>query len=226
MPPETKAPPLSEAVYEALRESIVTQGDPPGAALTEHAIAGRYGVARPTAKAALERLVADGLLRRQAHRAAQVPRLDRADIEDLYATRLLIEEAALSALAKRRLLPPRALAAHQEIIEFAERGEDAPFARPDMEFHQALVLGHGSPRLSRMHDLIMGEIQLCMGQLQSHHLLRAQDIVVQHQGLIDAIADRDPELVSFLIRRHITNARDRLLTRFAEHGAAVRETAK
>jgi DNA-binding GntR family transcriptional regulator len=226
---DLKTTSLTEAVYEALRESIITLGDPPGAVLTENAVASRYGVARPTAKAALERLVSEGLLRRQAHRAAQVPRLNRADIEDLYAARLLIEEAAVMALAKRSYIPPRALAAQRDIEDFAARGEDAPFARPDMLFHQAIVVGHGSVRLSRMHDLIMGEIQLCMGQLQSHHLLRARDIMTQHQGLLDAIDARDPELAGFLIRRHIINARDRLLTRFAETGtiyeAAGREAA-
>jgi DNA-binding GntR family transcriptional regulator len=221
MSTDVKTTPLSEAVYEALRESIVTLGDPPGAVLTENAVASRYGVARPTAKAALERLVSEGLLRRQAHRAAQVPRLDRADIEDLYAARLLIEEAAVTELARRGYVPPRALAAQREIMDFAARGEDAPFARPDLMFHQALVVGHGSARLSRMHDLIMGEIQLCMGQLQSHHLLRAKDIATQHRGLIEAIEARDSELAGFLIRRHVVNARDRLLTRFAENGTEL-----
>ncbi|MFC0012197.1 GntR family transcriptional regulator [Devosia nitrariae] len=213
-----KATSLSEAVYEALRESIVSLNDPPGALLTENAIAARYGVARPTAKAALERLVTEGLLRRRAHRAAQVPVLSRADIEDLYAARLLIEEASIVSLAKTGVVPLAALKAHREIKEFSENGENAPFARPDLTFHHALVAGNGSPRLSRMHELIMGEIQLCMGQLQSHQLLRAKEIAAQHQGLIDAIESRDSELAGFLIRRHINNARDRLLTRFAEKG--------
>jgi DNA-binding GntR family transcriptional regulator len=219
-PTELKTTSLTEAVYEALRESIITLRDPPGAALTENGVASRYGVARPTARAAVERLVSEGLLRREAHRAAQVPRLDRTDIEDLYSARLVIEEAAILALAKRGYVPPTAMAAQREIEDFAVRGEDAPFARPDMLFHQALVVGHGSLRLSRMHDLIMGEIQLCMGQLQSHHLLRAKDIMTQHRGLIDAIEARDGELAGFLIRRHIVNARDRLLSRFSETGSA------
>jgi DNA-binding GntR family transcriptional regulator len=210
---------LSEAVYEALRESIVTLQDAPGSMLTENAIAARYGVARPTAKAALERLVAEGLLRRRAHRAAQVPKLSRPDIEDLYATRLLIEEAAVLSLAQRGIVPAQARQSQQQIVDFAAAGEDAPFARPDLNFHHALVVGHGSPRLSRMHELIMGEIQLCMGQLQSHHLLRAKQIVSQHQGLMDAIESKDVELAGFLIKRHINNACDRLLTRFAEKGA-------
>src|SRR5690606_12437265 len=101
-----------------------------------------YGVARPTAKAALERLVAEGLLRRRAHRAAQVPQLSRDDIEDLYAVRLLIEEAAIVALAKRAHVPSAALKAQREIVVHSEGGEDAPFARPDLAFHHALVVGH------------------------------------------------------------------------------------
>jgi DNA-binding GntR family transcriptional regulator len=48
---------LPEAVYDAVRESIVTVQVPPGSLLTETAVSLRYGVARPTAKAAIERLV-------------------------------------------------------------------------------------------------------------------------------------------------------------------------
>jgi DNA-binding GntR family transcriptional regulator len=65
-----------------------------------------------------------------------------------------------------------------------------------------------------------------MGQLQSHHLLRAKDIMTQHRGLIDAVETRDAELAGFLIRRHIINARDRLLTRFAETGKAYVPTGR
>ena len=72
---------LPQAVYAVLRESIVTTADPPGTLFTETAIAERYGVARPTAKAALERLVSEGLLTRRAHHAAQVPQLSRDDIQ-------------------------------------------------------------------------------------------------------------------------------------------------
>lgn len=207
---------LTEAVYEALRESIINTHEPPGSILTENAVAQRFGVARPTAKAALERLVAQGLLRRKAHRAAQVPTLTRADIEDLYATRMIIEEAIVGLLASRGVVPPHTLAAHRELQALTDSDESPPFARTDLNFHQALVAGYGSARLSRMHESILGEVQLCMGQLQANQLLRTKDIIGQHQGIIDAIESRDPELARFLIRRHIINARDRLLTRFLE----------
>jgi DNA-binding GntR family transcriptional regulator len=205
---------LPDAVYEALRESIVTLETGPGSLVTETAIAMRYTVARPTAKAALERLVADGLLRREAHRAARVPELSRADIEDIYANRTLIEVEALRALATEAVIPEPALSAHRDLIAHAQLDDRAALVQDDIAFHRALVLGQGSPRLARMHQLIMGEVELCIGQVQSHHLMTPNDIAEQHQAILDAVSAGDRTLAGELTLRHIGNARDRLLRKY------------
>lgn len=208
---DLKTTSLPEAVYGALRESILSSADAPGAVLTEATVSTRYGVARPTAKAAIERLVSEGLLRRSVHKTAQVPLLSTEDILDLYASRVVIEEAVLRKLAETSTIPPEAAAAHRELTEAARRGDDSPYARPDITFHRALVVGHGSPRLTRMHELIMGEIELCIGQVESQHLLTAPDVATQHQGILDAVAAGDADLAGQRIRDHIHTARDRLL---------------
>ncbi len=207
---------LPEAVYEALRERIVTVEEPPGAILTETAIAVRYGVARPTAKTALERLVSEGLLQRTAHKAAQVPELSGDDIRDLYSNRTLVEVEALRRLAGSTTIPAGALTVHRELLGYAEQDGAAPFARADIAFHRALVLGQDSPRLARMHALIMGEIELCIGQVQSHRLLGAKDVAAQHQGILDAVASGDVERAAELTREHIEGARDKLLQHLEE----------
>jgi DNA-binding GntR family transcriptional regulator len=203
---------LPQAVYDALRESIVTVQDAPGSLLTEVAVASRFGVARPTAKAAIERLVSEGLLVRRAHHAASVPQLSRDDIVDLYASRAVIEEAALRNL---RSVPAGALAAQREVLAY-EGTDSAPFARADITFHRELVLGQHSPRLARMHTLIMGEIELCIGQVLSQRLLSSAEVAVQHQGILDAVASGDHDLAARLTRAHIEGARDKLLERFDE----------
>lgn len=205
---------LPEAVYEALRESIVTGTVAPGSLMTETAIAVLYEVARPTAKAALERLVSEGLLTRQAHRAARVPELDRDDIVDLFSNRALIEEAALHNLAVTAAVPSTALDLHRALLEHAANDDRAALARTDIDFHRALVVAQHSPRLSRMHSLIMGEIELCIGQVQAHQLIRAADVAEQHQGILDAVAVGDIALAGRLTREHIFNARDRLLRKY------------
>ncbi len=211
---------LPEAVYDALRESIVTMVDRPGALLTESAVAERYGVARPTAKAALERLVSEGLLWRRAHHAAQVPELSRDDIQDLYSNRVILEEAALRNLTADAVAPIAALAVHRELLEHVRSDDRAALARSDLDFHRQLVLAQHSPRLARMHSLLMGEIELCIGQVQSHQLLRPADVALQHQGILDAVAAGDAPLAARLIRAHIEGARDRLLQKFDSESPA------
>ena len=211
---------LPEAVYDALRESIVTMVDRPGALLTESAVAERYGVARPTAKAALQRLVSEGLLSRRAHHAAQVPELSRDDIQDLYSNRVILEEAALRNLAADAVVPVAALAVHRELLEHVRTDDRAALARTDLDFHRQLVLAQHSPRLARMHGLLMGEIELCIGQVQSHQLLRPADVAHQHQGILDAVAAGDSPLAAQLTRAHIEGARDRLLQKYDSESPA------
>lgn len=199
---------LPGSIADRLRESIITQADPPGSALTESAIALRFGVARPTARIAIDRLVADGLLRREPHRAARVPELSRSDIIDLFDNRAVIEGAAIAALARTATIPAPALAAHRAL---SARSADEPFARDDILFHRSLVAGQPSPRLARMHSTLMGEIELCIGQVQAAQLLTVRDVTAEHQGILDAIFAGDEDVAATLTREHISHSRDRLL---------------
>lgn len=194
---------LPEAIYDQLRAGVIDQSYPPGSSLTESAVALRFGVARPTAKMAIERLVTEGLLRRELHQSARVPQLDGDDIRDLFDNRAVVESAAVAALSA---VPPEAMTAHRALL--ASTGD---FAQNDIAFHRALVAGQPSPRLARMHALLMGEIELCIGQVQAAHLFTATEVAKQHQGILDAITAGDPARASDLTREHIAGSRDRLL---------------
>ncbi|MEQ1736262.1 MAG: GntR family transcriptional regulator [Rhodoglobus sp.] len=196
---------LPETIADELRSSILNQTDAPGTTLTESAVALRFGVARPTARLAIDKLVADGLLRREAHRAARVPELSGADIVDLYDNRAVIEAAAMASLARSGTIPAQALASHRAIAT------SDYFASHDIAFHRSLVAGQHSPRLARMHQLLMGEIELCIGQVQAAHLLTAGEVHRQHQGILDAITSGDADAAAQLTRDHIVGARDALL---------------
>lgn len=199
------------AIYESLRAGILDGSEAPGSTLTESRVALRFGVTRPTAKLAIERLVAEGLLRRAAHRAARIPELTRDDIVDLYDTRAIVETAAVEALARGGDLPAEALAAHRSLVAHTT---DESFAHDDIAFHRALVSGAPSARLPRMHALLMGEIELCIGQVQAHHLITAAEVAAQHQGILDAVTAGDAERAGVLTRDHITGSRDRLLAHY------------
>lgn len=214
---DTSSAARTAEIYEAVRTAILDQSESPGTTLTESALAQRFGVTRPTAKLAIERLVADGLLHREANRAARVPELTRADIRDLYDTRTILESAAADVHARAGAVPATVIAAHRALLEHAGSGD---FARDDIAFHRALVAGQPSARLARLHGLLMGEVELCIGQVQAHHLLEATVVAAQHQGILDAITGSDPALAAHLMTDHLVGARDALLAHYANtHGA-------
>jgi DNA-binding GntR family transcriptional regulator len=203
---------VPDAIVGELRARIIEQVEAPGSTITESAVALRFGVARPTARLAIERLVADGLLRREAHRAARVPELSRDDIVDLFATRRLIESAALGALATAGTIPADALAAHRGLLEVAR--VDGGFAAADADFHRSLVAGQSSPRLARLHATLMGEIELCIGQVQAHHLVAVTDVVAQHQGILDAVIAGDATAAAERAGAHVDQTRAALLAHY------------
>jgi DNA-binding GntR family transcriptional regulator len=203
---------LTDALYESIRKRIVNGEIPQGEKLTEVRLATEYNVARPTAKAALERLTALGLLRRTAHKTAVVPVLDQAEIRDLFFSRITIEKAAVSTLAATGEVPADAARA-QVAIEYAAR--DRLFENQvdaDIAFHTALVTAVGSRRLSRMHELIIGEVQLTMGQYKAHRKANPSTVASEHAAVLEAIAAGDPTAAADHMAYHLEQAEGRLLS--------------
>src|ERR1700754_1550329 len=66
----------------------------PGAQLGEVELAGRLGVSRGPLREAMQRLVAEGLLRSERNRGIFVRDLGEADVRDVYTARLAVEQAA------------------------------------------------------------------------------------------------------------------------------------
>ncbi|MGW0807046.1 GntR family transcriptional regulator [Nonomuraea sp. NPDC002799] len=201
---------LTDALYESVRKRIVNGDIAPGEKLTEIRIAGEYGVARPTAKACLERLTALGLLRRASHKTGVVPTLDEDEIRDLYFSRETVERAAVAALAQAASVPPDAVRA-QAAMRAAGDMEFAGQVEADIAFHAALVAAVGSSRLSRMHEVILGEAHLTLGQFRAHRTLNATSVADEHDDILTAIGDRDPERARECLTHHLSQAQVRLV---------------
>ncbi len=179
-------------------------------ALTEAAVSRAYEVARPTAKAAIEKLVGEGLLQRSVHKTARVPHLGPDDVRDIYRTRAHLESVVLRALAETRTVPAAASAANAEIAAMTE-GDPLTVVDPDMRFHAALVDALGSPRTSRMFGSLVSEVRLCMVQVQGKQLLTTASIAAEHQQILDAVLAGDGEAAVEAITRHLGRARERLV---------------
>lgn len=199
-----------DAVTAHLRQRILAGEIRSGVPLTEAAVSQTFGVARPSAKAAIEQLVANGLLVRTAHRSARVVGIDAATVRDVYRTRTRLESAALRDLALTRAVPAAAIEANAEILALPA-GPDPATVGPDLRFHTALIDALESERTSRMYGSVLDEVRLCMAQVQGRRLLDASVIAAEHAQILDAVAAGDGHRAATLLDRHLSSAEERLV---------------
>lgn len=189
----------------------MTEEIPPGVQVTESLVASRFGIARPTARAAIDRLVQEGLFRRSAHTSARVPQMTADDINDLYFTRACIDREVARALAARKTVPPEA---HAALVDLLAATADSPLldvVAADVGFHRALAYGVGSPRLTSIYTSLIGEVQLCMAQVQSKRLLTPRSIYDEHVTIVSEIAAGNPAAAADIVTEHLEHARVALL---------------
>ncbi len=210
---------IVEAVGQDLRTRILAGALTSSVAVTEAEVAQHYSVARPTAKAAIEKLVAEGLLVRGTHKSARVASLGPDSVQDIYLARACLESGVLRRLAASRTVPAAAVAANAELLATAEAG-DLALVEPDLRFHTALVDAVGNERLGRMYRSLVSEVQLCMTRVQSLHLLDSAVIHAEHQQILDHLAAGNPDAAAATLEAHLATARDRLAAALEPHTAS------
>lgn len=207
--PKLEVVSVVDAVIADLRRRMFSGDLLPGAPLTEATVAATYDVARTTAKAAIESLVGERLLVRNAHKTARVVTLDADDVRDVYRTRALIEGQVVRTLADQKRVPDAARRALEEMHALADADPERIVA-PDMRFHRALVDALGSARTSRAYEALASEVVLCMSHVQGAALLPTADIVSEHEEILRRIVDGDTGGAAAAVQDHLDRASDRL----------------
>lgn len=219
MSPRVEALSIVDAIATDLRGRLFDGTITVDAQLTEADVATNYDVARPTAKAAIEKLVAEGLLLRGTHKTARVPSIGPDDVRDLYFSRLCIESYVVRRLAAERRVPAAAEQANREVTDFRDKSY-ANVVAPVLQFHSLLVSTLGSRRIDRLFSILMGEMRLCMVQMQSKGLMRPDDIASEHDVIIDRIKNGDADGAVEALTVHFARAQDRFVP-FLEQDAQV-----
>ncbi|RDE10111.1 GntR family transcriptional regulator [Pelagibacterium lacus] len=218
--PESAAPIderlLTDQLFEKLSEAIVAGDFAPGTKLSEPRLARQYGVSRGPLREAIRLLEERKLVTRTPRQGVRViiPSLQHA--LELFTIREVLEGLAAHQAA---LHATRAEVAELRALLMAHRAEiDDPqttfyrqeTANSDLHFFIARIA-----RNQLLFDLSCGEYYTLFRLYRRRHQLvpgRAQRAFIEHERIVDAIADGDAELAELLMRRHIASARKSLLS--------------
>lgn len=151
------------AVAQKLRAAILSGGLRPGAKLSERTLGAELGVSRNTLREAFTVLGAERIITRIPNRGVFVARPSRADVEEMYRIRRVLEPAALRQDAHGAARPALQEALEQAVDRgmAARAGHDVPgMAVANQEFHALVVALARSPRLDTLMAHVQAEMRL------------------------------------------------------------------
>ncbi|HEY3572850.1 MAG TPA: GntR family transcriptional regulator [Arthrobacter sp.] len=208
---------VADAVRIRLERSLLAGDYSAGAHIKDSHVAEKLGVARPTARVAVQGLIADGFLERETGRSARVRRFTGQDVADIFRVRRLIEfEAVRSVCEGADTEPIRASLAMFRDVSDDQDWETA--AQADMAFHAAVVAAADSPRLSRLFQTISTEIRLLMALLHPRYI-QVSPLHDEHTKLLNALTAGNPDDALRLWAAHMDDAEAFLSTRVPEKPA-------
>jgi len=202
---------LAETAAAELHQLILSGELPSGTPLRLVELATRLDMSQMPVREGLRRLEALGLVDIIPHRGAWVRELSLDDLRDTHETRLALESLAVRAAAEHfgeedEQTAVAALAEHMR-LSLADDSIGARQAHAD--FHFALYRAGGSQWLARAIEPVwQNSERYRFGSRQSE--IEIERIRQEHQAILDACVDRDPDAAEEALRNHLTGAVQRI----------------
>jgi len=168
-------------------------------------LAERFGVSTMPVREALRRLEAEGLIEFDKNRSITVRSLSRAEADEVFTIRSILEPLAARRATKNLQHDEAALGRLESLIDLMDthpvNGPEWPAL--NREFHVILWAHAGMPRLQTMLTTLWASIDIYLGLFRrtDPHVAEAQR---QHRAMLAALREGDEDRVEELMRRQVT----------------------
>lgn len=219
-----RAAPLRRDVVDALRQAIIEGRLAPGARLIERELIDLTGVSRTVIREALRQLESEAIVETIPNKGPIVRQLTRAEAEDLYAIRAVLEGLAARmfvANASTDDLVALKDALDRTIKAYGDGSPDDIMAVKN-EFYSLLFAGAGSETLSSMIATLYARIwrwrALGLGHAK-RSTSRSKQSISALRDLCAALKARDGERAEAVARQEVQNAAAEIMRIFGEEEA-------
>lgn len=180
-----------DSTYQRIRQCLSIGRFLPGERLKIRQVAAELGVGVMPVRAALQRLAAEGALVNSPNCGVAVPRLSRAEFDDVLQVRLLVEgDAAERGTLRLTETECRRLAALSESMRVAVDAADAKgYLDANEDFHRLLYTAAGSPTLMSLIETVWLKVGPISNQL------------FDEPGTVPLLNDAHEDVVAALLHR-------------------------
>ncbi len=205
---------LAKLVREDLLERILGGELRPGDRISEPDVVARLSVSRVPVREALRELESSGLVVSRKHAGVFVRQIPPDEVRDLYEMRALLDgfagqkAAALPASPRQALA--RTLAGSVRRMKAAHRRPDVrAYYTENLRFHWVIVEAAANQSVRDAYQALVQRLHLSRLRSLSQDLgMRAS--IQEHEAIVQAIADGQPERARDLLVRHVSQAHQRL----------------
>ncbi len=189
---EKSFPTLQDKTYQTLHQWLTVGRFQPGERLKIRQVADELEVGIMPVRAALQRLAAEGALLDIPNCGMVVPKLNRAQFDDILQTRLLLEGQAAEQGTYRMTaadISKMATLSEQMAQAIAEKNSKA-YLEANEEFHVTLYRASASPLLMELIETVWLKVGPISNQLfeDARFALKLNDA---HQDVMAALQQRD-----------------------------------
>jgi DNA-binding GntR family transcriptional regulator len=196
---------LSEKVYKALKEMILTSELPPGTKLVQEDLSERLGVSRTPLLAAFSKLEKELLIELVPRRGAYVRKCDLSELYHFADIRLRLEP--LGAREAAQEIDEAGIESLRSVFsvykEAVESGNKLRIKEKDYRFHMEIM------RQSKNFVLlqILSSFNIVLISNQRGLLKPAHRSLAEHESILEAIAAKDPEEAERRMQSHLVDIR-------------------
>ncbi len=197
-----------ELAYRSIRDQILSGEQAGGEWLRESDLAAEIGVSRTPVREALRRLEADGLVRHERNRGAQVQSWAFKDLENVYAIRSRLEPwgSALAATSGQADLGElKGLADEMDRVAAAEELDVDLLTKLNAQFHDAILIASGNVRLRSLLTTLV-QVPFVWRTFAHYTPDELGRSLAHHHELIDALRAQDATWAESVMRAHIHSA--------------------
>ncbi len=208
-------PSLFEQLADRLRQMIIEQDLPPGSRIDEKRLCEIFEISRTPLREALKVLASEGLVELMPNRSARVSALHREGVAEMFDVISWLDREA-GRLAARNITDDQLnelKKIHAKMLQMYKQRKKTEYFRLNGSLHRLIIEAAGNQVLRDMYANILVHVQRARYfslELQNHW----DRGVKEHEEILDALDQRDGQLASRLLYRHVRATGEKMISLF------------